>query len=178
MSTSAPERVSLVDLVAWLREQRWSNFAQDLVRTFERTGSLSEAQVNAGLNMKAKSERRNAERTARPINPSPITEVGFYMVGDSIYRVKQSQAGNLYACLRQNDSWVYARGAVSTLTPNHKVTPEVAAQYGIRTGVCLFCNAELDDQEGLGALVGVGPVCARKHLNMTQRQLAQHLGIA
>ena len=37
--------------------------------------------------------------------------------------------------------------------------------------------AELDDREGLGRVVGVGPVCSKKHLGLTQRQLAERLGI-
>ena len=43
--------------------------------------------------------------------------------------------------------------------------------------MCIFCNAELDDKDGLGVRVGVGPVCAKKHLGMTQRQLVARLGI-
>lgn len=178
MSMIAPERPALADLIVWLRNQQWSHFAQDLVRSFDRTGGLSERQVEAAANMMAKSERRNAERVARPANPNPVTDTGFYMAGDDIYRVKRSQAGNLYACVRRNGSWDYARGALRTLTADHKVTAEVAAQYGIRTGICLFCDAKLEDRDGLGALVGVGPVCARKHLGMTQRQLADRIGVA
>ena len=50
-------------------------------------------------------------------------------------------------------------------------------EYGVRTGVCLFCSAELDDKDGYGHRVGVGPVCAKKHLGKTQKQLAEELGV-
>lgn len=169
-TTPAP---SIPELAEWLGAQRWSDFASSLFAYFTRTGTLTEGQYNAGLKMHAKMAQRTpvAERT-------PVA-VGFYLVGETVYKVKESKTGNLYAMGREDGAWAYMGAPHRVgITEAHAVTPEMAAQYGAATGICLFCQAELDDKDGLGALVGVGPVCSRKHMGLTQRQLAERLGLA
>jgi len=165
-TTIAPE------LMDFLRRQTGSTFAQSLVTQFDRRGSLSPAQVAAAERMQAQAQERAARPAVAPVDP------GFYLVDEVVYKVKASQAGNPYAVARVNGSWDY-RGtpARNGITADHRITPEVAAAHGVETGICIFCNAELDDRDGLGKVVGVGPVCARKHLGMTQRQLADRLGV-
>lgn len=162
-------------LAAWLAQQTWSDFAQSLAAHYDRKGALSEKQEASARSMYAKM----AAKAAATITAEPVaTEVGFYMMADTVYRVKQSKSGNLYAMRRTGGEWVYAGAPVRIgLLASHAITPEVAAQYGADTGICIFCNAELDDREGLGRVVGVGPVCSKKHLGLTQRQLAERLGI-
>lgn len=171
-------RNPVAELAAWLSQQAWSEFAQSLAHQFARTGRLSAAQVSAGERMRAKVQARAAARPAAQPHVDPVTEVGFYLTADGrVWKVVRGQNGNLYAKVRTEAGWAYAAGAIRTLTASNKVTPEIAAAHGIRTGICLFCNAELDDRDGLGKVVGVGPVCCRKHLGMTQRQLADRLGV-
>lgn len=165
--------IPLTTIVEWARDQRWSNFAMSVADYFTAKGTLTEKQENAIRAMFAKhTTKDDAVEVA-----NGATEIGFYLVGNLIYKVKMSQQGNLYAMRRDQDGWQYERGAVQVLRPTDKVTAEVAMEYGVRTGVCLFCNAELDDKDGYGHRVGVGPVCAKKHLGKTQKQLAEQLGV-
>ena len=161
-------------LVTWLGQQTWSDFAQSLATYAARKGGLTAAQEASARSMYAKMAAKVAAKVTAPA----VTEVGFYLADDVVYKVVESKSGNLYAKRRVDGAWTYAGapGRVG-LTPDHKVTPEVAAAYGAATGICMFCNAELDDREGLGRVVGVGPVCSRKHLGLTQRQLAERLGV-
>lgn len=172
MTTTLAE-TPIITIVEWARNQRWSNFAMSVADYFSAKGTLTEKQENAIRAMYAKHEVK--PEVAVPVDA--VTEAGFYLSGDLIYKVKVSQQGNLYAMRRQDDEWVYERGAVQALRGSEKVTPEVAVEYGVRTGICLFCNAELDDKDGYGHRVGVGPVCAKKHLKMTQKQLAEKMGL-
>lgn len=161
-------------LVAWLGQQNWSEFAQSLAAYAARKGSLTAAQEASARSMYAKM----AAKAAATVTAPAVTDTGFYLAADVVYKVVRSKTGNLYAKRRVAGAWDYA-GAPGRLgiTPDHKVTPEIAAAYGAATGICMFCNAELDDREGLGRVVGVGPVCSKKHLGLTQRQLADRLGI-
>jgi hypothetical protein len=168
------ETITTDALVAWLGQQNWSEFAQSLAAYAARKGNLTAAQEASARSMYAKMAAKAAIKVTAPA----VTETGFYLADDVVYKVVQSKTGNLYAKRRVDGAWDYA-GAPGRLgiTPDHKVTPEVAAAYGAATGICMFCNAELDDREGLGRVVGVGPVCSKKHLGLTQRQLADRLGI-
>lgn len=102
------------------------------------------------------------------------TEVGMYRLGDEIFRVKESDAGRLYAMkltpingarLRDSDeavvrwSFVYERGAIHQLTAADKLTLEQAKEFGIRTGTCCVCARLLTDAKSVQQ--GIGPVCAR-----------------
>jgi hypothetical protein len=186
--TAVPERgpmstnLTVPELANWLAEQTWSDFAQSLARYFRQHGRLSEAQEGSARRMYAKCAQRQAQRQAQPVaRPAqPTVTPGFYLVGDILYKVVKAKSHDgVYASRRgENGGWVYDRGAIRTITADQQVTPEQAVAHGLRTGICLFCNAELDDRDGLGRIVGVGPVCARRHLGLTQRQLANRMAIA
>lgn len=171
--------IPTADLAAWLGEQTWSSFAMDLARYYARNGRLSDRQEASARSMYAKVAARQAARQAAPVAEvaEPVGE-GFYVVDDTLYKVVTAGHGGRYA-MRRGDAggWQYARGVIRTITDDQRVTPEQAVAYGLRTGICMFCNAELDDREGLGAIVGVGPSCSRQHLGLTQRQLAERMGI-
>lgn len=160
----------LTDLIGWLRTQR-GDFPGSLIRYFDRNGTLTDRQVAAAERMR--------NRGAAPDAPAnPITDLGFFMKDGEVYKTKRSQAGNLYVMKRlANGSWEYVRGGLRIISNDDRINPEQAAQHGLAFGICIFCNAELDDQDGLGKIVGVGPVCARRHLGLTQRQLADRLGV-
>jgi len=173
MSTIETPIAPIATVVDWARNQRWSQFAMSVADYFTAKGTLTEKQETA---IRAMFVKHNAKvEVAKPANE--VTEVGFYLVGHLIYKVKLSERGHLYAMRRDENGWQYERGAVQVLRATDKVTAEVAMEYGVRTGVCLFCNAELDDKDGYGHRVGVGPVCAKKHLGMTQKQIAEKLGV-
>lgn len=164
--------IDLTDLITWLRTQR-GDFPASLVRYYDRHGTLTDRQAEAAQRMRD----RAAAPAEAPANP--ITDTGFFMKDGIVYKVKRARAsGNLYVMKRLADgSWEYVRGGLRLISDDDRISPEVAAQHGLAFGICIFCNAELDDADGLGKRVGVGPVCARKHLGMTQRQMADRLGL-
>jgi hypothetical protein len=168
----------VADLAEWLATQTWSDFATDLARYYRRTGTLSERQVAAAERMRAKITARAAAEAAVPERP-PVTEPGFYLLDAEVWRVQKARHGDhLYAKRRGTaGGWEYVAGGIRRLSAEDRITPAQAAEHGLTTGICIFCDADLDDRDGLGHRVGVGPVCARKHLGMTQRQLAEHLGL-
>lgn len=168
------------ELATWLREQTWSGFAQSLASYFQRKGNLTPNQEASARQMYAKAIARQAQRQADRPAPAEVVDPGFYLVNGTLYKVVTARThGGRYAQRRgENGGWIYDRGAIRTITADQRVTAEQAVHHGLATGVCLFCNAELDDRDGLGRIVGVGPVCARNHLGMTQRQLANRMAIA
>jgi hypothetical protein len=167
--------IPTLTLIDWLREQSWSSFAQDLVRFYDRKGHLTPAQEGSARSMHAKSVQRAAQVPAGRVIV-PVTEVGIYLLGEQVYKVVRGrQGGNLYAKALENGAWVYASGAIRRLEADMKLSAEQAAAYGRATGICVCCGAELDDADGLGVQVGIGPVCVRKNYGLTQRQLLAQL---
>lgn len=180
--------LTVPELANWLSEQGWSEFAQSLASQFRTSGRLSEAQEASARRMYAKCAQRNAERNARQIvadaRPgTPITEPGIYELNGTVYRVRRSQAGNLYALrytpegATKADRFVYARGVIRDLRADDTLTAERASQLGRHFGICCICGDELDDQDGLGKTLGIGPVCVRRTYGVTQRQLLARLGL-
>lgn len=198
-------QATITEVADWLATQHRSDFAQSVARYFRRNGRMSPAQEAAARRMYDRAHPavvapeivgeacgngvhdycdHGNDDEARAVNAEIAADraevgVGFYCKGGIVYKAKRSQRGHIYMMQRtEAGEWVYVgspqrAGIVAT----DKVTPEFAAAHGVATGICIFCNAELDDRDGLGARVGVGPVCCRNHLGMTQRQLAERLGV-
>lgn len=84
------------------------------------------------------------------------------------------ESGNLYAKaltriggkrLTRDDatvSWefVYAPGAIHSLTAAQRMTLAEAKAFGIQYGVCCVCGAFLKDAKSVAA--GIGPVCVKR----------------
>lgn len=104
-------------------------------------------------------------RQAAPAAPAAasaaVTSPGMYQTADgAIYRVKKSrESGRLYAMVLTAKKFVYDRGAIFRLTPGDAMTLEAAKAYGVATGQCCVCGAELTDPKSVEA--GIGPVCAK-----------------
>lgn len=99
---------------------------------------------------------------AVPAKPKPL-ELGFYEMNGEIYNVKKSRSTSfLYAMHIIDDApkGERAPGVVKQLTPEMKLTEQLAAQYGMRTGRCCICSKELTKQESIDR--GIGPVCYGK----------------
>jgi hypothetical protein len=80
-----------------------------------------------------------------------------------IYRVHKSrETGALYAKMFDIEemAFVYAPGAVRTLTAEMKMTLEEAKRFGVETGICCVCGAYLTDAKSVAE--GIGPVCAKR----------------
>lgn len=80
-----------------------------------------------------------------------------------IYRIHKSrETGALYAKMFDIEemAFVYAPGAVRTLTAEMKMTLEEAKRFGVETGICCLCGAYLTDAKSVAE--GIGPVCAKR----------------
>lgn len=161
MSTITTE-ITVAELAAWLADQRWSQFAQSLATAFARFGRLTERQEASARSMYAKAQARQAQRQAQaPANP--VTEVGMYRLDDTIYRVKRSQAGRLYAMRFTPEGasrFAYEGGAVYRLSADNRMTLADAEAVGAQVGMCCVCGRDLIVAENIAR--GIGPVCARR----------------
>ncbi len=141
-----------------------NEFYASLFQQFERKGVLSEKQILAVLNGIERDRKRNAEQAKSEANP--LTECGIYRNDDGVFRVKQSKAGRFYAerfvpdAERKSERFSYERGAIYSLTPEHRITLAQAVELGVQHGVCVVCGAELTDPTSIER--GIGPVCAKK----------------
>lgn len=89
-------------------------------------------------------------------------EDGFYVLGETIYRVKTSKAGRPYALKADEEgNFEYAPGGIARLSGARAMTLEDAKTFGHRFGSCCMCGRLLSDPESVEA--GIGPVCANKY---------------
>ncbi len=160
MSVSTVSAPTLGEIVAWADQQHWSNFAQSLVAQYQRKGYLSDAQIASLTKMYLKV----ASKSSAPKPTNPATEVGMYAKDGKVYRVKRSESGNLYAMLydpsgaTKSERFTYARGVVSTLSADDRMSVDQAEALGLKFGICCVCGAELTAEKSVGR--GIGPVCA------------------
>ena len=161
-NTTLTPSLSVSDLAAWLSAQRWSQFAQSLASAFQRYGRLTERQEASARSMYAKSQKRQAQRVAQaPANP--VTEVGMYRLGESVYRVKMSRAGRLYAMEftpNGETRFQYANGVIYRLSADNRMTLEDAKAIGAEVGMCCVCGRDIIVEANIEA--GIGPVCAQR----------------
>ena len=163
--SATPAPISVSELAAWLAEQNWSSFALSVAQAYQKYGKLSEKQEASARSMYAKSQARQAVRKAEaPANP--VVEMGMYILDDVIFRVKQSQAGRLYA-MRYNPQgadrgsrFIYEGGAMRRLSADNRMTVEQAREIGALVGQCCVCGRELIVEKNV--LAGIGPVCVNK----------------
>jgi len=97
------------------------------------------------------------------VAPTAPLEVGMYRVNGDIFRVvKSRESGNLYAkrldmLAEGNAQFVYAAGAIRTLTAEDRMTLAEAKAWGVEFGFCCVCAAMLTNPVSVAA--GIGPVC-------------------
>lgn len=153
---------ALEELVAWLREQEWSNFAQSLCDFYDDRGFLSPKQVASATSMRTKCEAK----AAKPKAP-PVTEDGMYLHPDgTVYKVQIAHhgSGRLYAkrlvvgaTYADAARFEFDSGAIYRLSPSMKMTLEQAQAFGSLYGVCCVCAAVLTNEQSIAD--GIGPVC-------------------
>lgn len=85
---------------------------------------------------------------------------GMYQVGAEVFKVQPSKSGHLYALALTANGFEYARGAMSRIRPEHRMSKEDAQAYGRQTGQCCCCGRALTNPDSIAA--GIGPVCAGK----------------
>lgn len=96
-----------------------------------------------------------------------IAEEGFYHNAIGVFKVVTNQgSGHRYAkqLTKHSDgshSWEFAKGAVTKLRPNTKLTQEAASKFGELYGQCICCLRTLDNEESIA--LGIGPICLSKY---------------
>lgn len=106
---------------------------------------------------------------------------GVYKVGGDIFKVKHSKTGKQWAYkLVVHDGtgqFVYAGGpAKNGITPEHKLTYDMAKEFGALYGICCCCGRLLTNE--LSIYLGIGPVCGEHEFGgefkfkMTEAKLA------
>jgi hypothetical protein len=58
------------------------------------------------------------------------------------------------------ETWDYAPGAVSCISPTTRLTEDQAKKFGKLYGRCVVCGRTLTDEDSIG--LGIGPVCREK----------------
>lgn len=105
-----------------------------------------------------------AHETPRVAAPAAIPEPGVYVVGETVYRVQKGrQGGRLYALELHDDGTEDYRGQrpfAEIAADGRALTAAEAAEWGHRTGACVFCARKLTDDRSL--TVGYGPTCSKK----------------
>lgn len=126
------------------------------------------AQLGAELAAEAAAARTPAA-PARAAAPAKVTEDGMYKTPDgTIYKVQRNrERTNLYAkrlvVLGPGEDsatveFVYAPGALRTLTADMRLSLEDAKAFGALYGTCCVCGRTLTNETSIEA--GIGPICA------------------
>lgn len=151
------------------------NYLRDLLATRVIDADVRsdlEARLSDGTLDKDRASRaidtlRSAPKTAPKAATASLDE-GVYRRDGVIFRVHRSrESGNLYAKRLEFDlfggskpRFVYAKGAISSLAPTHKMSRDEAKAFGVETGICCVCGAFLTDDKSVAE--GIGPVCAKR----------------
>ena len=97
---------------------------------------------------------------AAPAHAAP----GFYVHGDTAYKVQTNRAGDrTYAKRWTGTAWDYAPGAGRLLAAMVPMTAEQAAALGLASGKCINCLQTLGGETlsaRVSALIGYGETCA------------------
>ena len=92
-----------------------------------------------------------------------INEIGVYKdKNNNIYKVKVNvSTGRLNVFKLQEGRYVYAKGMLSVLKHEDKLTLAEAQQYGHLYGQCIVCARPLSNEESIA--LGIGPICMKKY---------------
>lgn len=95
-----------------------------------------------------------------------VAPEGFYHNSLGVFKVVTNAAsGHRYAkkltITDGKPSWEFAKGAVTKLQVNTKLSQETAAKFGALYGTCICCLRDLDNEESIA--LGIGPICLKKY---------------
>ena len=146
----------------YLRDNHTRNdFYKSLFMQFESKGVLSEKQILAVL--------RGIERDRNSAKASldPVTEIGMYPDGETVYSVKHNKQKTAMYAMRfvpegatKSDRFVFEGGAFYRLTASMRMTVPECAELGQHFSMCVICGADLTDPKSVAR--GMGSTCAGK----------------
>jgi hypothetical protein len=122
-------------------------------------GALDSATASQSITFLRAQPLRAAEAAKGRTGGLQVAEQGMYSGPDgTVYRVVKAASGRLYAKRFTGKGFVYAAGAIFSLTPSDRMTLDEVKEVGIRSGHCAVCGKELTDPQSVA--LGIGPVCA------------------
>jgi hypothetical protein len=98
--------------------------------------------------------------------PLPIAEKGYYRHNGEIYTVVAAKThdSRSYAKVLVTEGnrgrWDYAKGVVSQLRAQERITINQAKEFGHLHGFCMVCGKTLTDPKSVEQ--GIGPVCIKR----------------
>lgn len=112
--------------------------------------------------------------TFKPVTQAhavPDIAEGTYLFEDQVYQVQKSKlSGKKYAKVLKHGKFTYDPGAIFRLPADAQtVTIAEAIQWGLRFNRCIHCGRQLEKADSV--LLAIGPVCAKRHHGLTQKQL-------
>ena len=170
-------------IIAWARENLWSDFVASLVRQYDSKGTLSPRQWESLRGMKAKMDAKATAKVeqASDIDLSSLPS-GYYSVPDGDTRLKVRVArptkqsrwhgfifvsdGGAYGARTNYGRQDEAGGGMYTGKIQDQLKAiladptEAVTAYGKLTGSCGACGRVLEDEDSLSR--GIGPICAAK----------------
>jgi hypothetical protein len=156
----------------WLRKQETVSlsFLLDMQRIVDsKTGKLSLGQAKGVLNCAIADARRRPKAAPKGQAEPVELEAAIYFKDGEVYKVQKAVHGSGHAYAKklvQDDAFargwgfIYAKGAIRDLTPEHRMTLDQAKEFGAIYGVCCNCGATLTNEESIE--LGIGPICRGK----------------
>ena len=162
-TTQTTEATDLATVMAWISDQKWSDFAQSLAEQFARKGTLSEKQEAAARKMFAKAAARPAKA---PVADAPhglhVRENGEIVRVLNTRNSGQKVAKRLVHDSYGDWSWEYlGKRGLAGLSTETLMSAEQAMAWGQKYLRCVACFAELTDKRSMAA--GYGETCSRNH---------------
>jgi hypothetical protein len=146
------------------------NFLALLVKEREVTQVQLQDATYPHLTKRAATKLIGDLKQAPKAGSAPQIEEGFYFKDETVYKVVNSKAGRPYAKKLsisettnkagetvQKGTWVYEPGMVYQLQELTKLSANMAALFGKKTGVCMICGRTLTVKASVDA--GIGPIC-------------------
>jgi hypothetical protein len=114
----------------------------------------------------ALSDGDKAHYARKAVEEPQLIHLALYYYDGKAYRAQRSPSGRFYMkelVLEEGKSpkFVYSRGTVNLIRPEHLMPPAQAAMFSKTVGACCNCLRELTANESLRR--GYGPVCAARH---------------
>jgi hypothetical protein len=118
-------------------------------------------------NRKLRTELADLRASQPEAAPAGFVETGMYNLNGRIFKVLPSRnsdrhyAQELVGEQATGYQFKYARGAMYRLRPEHRMTPEQAAEFGKLTGSCCCCGRLLTNPKSVA--LGIGPDCRKTY---------------
>lgn len=151
----------------------WMRQGVDEMTRREASAAIDQAMDN---NKQLRTELTTLGADVRPVRERHafVTEVGMYLVDGRVFKVLPSRQSERHYAKELTDfhwedgspvadhegtlKFVYAKGAMALITPEHRMTPEAEREFGKLIGHCIDCGKLLTHPRSID--YGKGPKCS------------------